>query len=182
MHPEFEFYVELNNLKHEENVMIKSQGKFRKVDGTLFKHELDASLSKLPDGESFRFLIVDDKPNRVLPQLTYLFSVLLKVISDQLPDHPPTEALYRYFEEEFAPLHTCKINGEVYEYTDLKRERVVDVGKFVESVTEFARKEWHLEIPENKDLKKPENAELYSQAYLQQEVDWCRFLSSKNKK
>lgn len=162
--------------------MIKGQGRFRKVDGNLFKHELDASLDKLPDGESFKFLIVDDKPNRVLPQLTYLFSVLLKVISDQLPEHPSTEALYRYFEDEFAPLHTCKINGEVYEYTDLKREKAVDVGKFIESITEFARTEWHLEIPENKDLRKPENAELYSQAYLQQEVDWCRFLSSKNKK
>ena len=162
--------------------MIKGQGKFRKQGEILFKHELDDVLAKLPDCESFRFLIVDDKPNRVLPQLTYLFSVLLKVISDQLPDHPPTEALYRYFEDEFAPLHTCKINGEVYEYTDLKREKSVDVGKFIESVTEFARTEWHLEIPENKDLRDPEKAELYSQAYLNQQVDWCRFLSSKNKK
>ena len=162
--------------------MIKGQGKFRKMNETLFKQELDDVLARLPDCESYKFLIVDDKPNRLLPQLTYLFSVLLKVISDQLPDHPSTEALYRYFEDEFAPLHTCKINGEVYEYTDLKREKSVDVGKFIENVTEFARKEWHLEIPENKDLKKPENAEHYSQAYLQQEVDWCRFLSSKNKK
>ena len=162
--------------------MIKGQGKFRKIDGNLCKHELDASLPKLHDGASFKLLIVEEKPNRVLPQLTYLFSVLLKVISDQLPGHPPTEALYRYFEDEFAPLHTCKINGEVYEYTDLKREKSVDVGKFIETVTEFARNEWHLDIPENKELRKSENAELYSQAYLQQEVDWCRFLSSKNKK
>ena len=162
--------------------MIKGQGKFRKIAGTLQKRELDVVLDELPDGENFKFLIVDDKPNRVLPQLTYLFSVLLKVISDQLPDHPSTSALYRYFEDEFAPLHTCTINGERYEYCDLKREKAIDVGKFIEKVAEFARTEWNLEIPENKDLRKPENNELYSQAYLQQEVDWCRFLSSKNKK
>lgn len=162
--------------------MIKGQGKFRKIAGNLFKHELDEALDKLPDGESFRFLIVDDQPNRVLPHLTYLFSVLLKVISDQLPDHPSTESLYRYFEDEFAPIHTCTINGERYEYCDLKREKSVDVGKFIEKVTEFARSEWHLDIPENKELKNPENVGVYSQAYLNQQVDWCRFLSSKNKK
>ena len=162
--------------------MIKGQGKFRKIAGNLFKHELDEALEKLPDGESFRFLIVDDKPNRVIPHLTYLFSVLLKVISDQLPEHPSTEALYRYFEDEFAPLHTCVINGERYEYCDLKREKSVDVGIFIEKVTDYVRKEWHLEIPERMELKHPENADIYSQAYLEQQVDWCRFLSSKNKK
>ncbi len=161
--------------------MIKAKGQFRKIAGTLQKNDLDVELEKLPDGENFKFLIVDDKPNRVLPQLTYLFSVLLKAISDQLPEHPSTSALYRYFEDEFAPLHTCIINGEQYEYCDLKREKAVDVGNFIERVAEFAQKEWHLVIPENNDLRKPENNELYSQAYLQQEVDWCRFLSSKNK-
>ena len=159
--------------------MIKGQGKFRKIDGNLFKHELDASLAKLPDGENFKFLIVDDKPNRVLPQLTYLFSVLLKVISDQLPGHPPTEALYRYFEVMFAPRHTEMVNGKQFEYCDLKSEKTVDVSDFIERVIEYAQKSWNITVATNESLRNADNREFYSLAYQNQEVNWNKFISSK---
>ena len=162
--------------------MIKGKGKFRKICGELQKKELDSVLDGLPDGENFLFLIVDDKPNRQIPQLTYLFSVLLKAISQQLPEHPGTKALYRYFEDMFSPLHTCKINGETYEWTDLKREKATDVGKFIERVAEYARKRWKMDIPDVEGLKFPENREQYSLAYLQQEADWSKFISSKKNK
>lgn len=161
--------------------MIKGQGKLRKIDGHLIKNELDDALAKLPDCENFKFLIVDDKPNRVLPQLTYLFSVLLKAISDQDENHPSTSALYRYFEEKFAPPHTSTIQGVEYEYFDLKREKAVDVGNFIERVAEYAQDEWGMEVPDIKELKTPEENECYSKAYLMQEIDWRRFISSKTK-
>ena len=162
--------------------MIKGKGRIRKICGALQKKELEEALDKLPDGENYKFLIVDDKPNRQLPQLTYLFSVLLSAISQQLPGKPGTEALYRYFEDMFAPLHTCNINGEVYEWTDLKREKSNDIGKFIERVAEHARKKWGLEIPDIEGCRLPENSELFSRAYLKQEADWSKFISSKKNK
>ena len=50
--------------------MIKGKGRIRKICGALQKKELEEALEKLPDGENYKFLIVDDKPNRQLPQLT----------------------------------------------------------------------------------------------------------------
>ena len=155
------------------------KGLFRKIDGQLAKRELDDALEKLPDNTSYSFLIVDERPNRALPYLTILFSVVLKAISDQLPGNPSTEALYRYFEQKFAPRHTCMIHGLEYEYYDLKREKNIDIGNFIERVAKFAREKWDIEIPDGDLLKDPKQRELYSEVYKKQEVDWSRFISSR---
>ena len=160
--------------------MIKAKGKLVKVDGVLHDDDLRTALAKLQDGMEYDFLIVDHKRNRNLPSLSYLFSVVLKYLSDALPEHPDTKALYRYFEDGFAPLHTCIINGEQFEYCDLKSEKIVDVDNFIERVVKYSRDTWGIEIPDKEELREQENRELYSQAYLNQDADWSSFISSRN--
>lgn len=162
--------------------MIK-KGKFRKFNGQLIDDELKAVYDKLPDNKEYVFVIADEGKNRNLPYLTYLFSVVLKYLSDKLPDHPSTTALYKYFEGISAPIHTCTVNGEQFEYCELKSEKSIDVNNFIERVVEYASKNWGIEVPRNETLAKPENRELYSQAYLKQDIDWNSVISSlKNSK
>lgn len=157
--------------------MIKGKGKMKKVAGHLFDNELREACQKLPDNENYLFLIVDDGKNKNLPYLSYLFSVVLKYLSDALPDHPSTTALYKFFEERFAPRHSCTINGKQFEYCELKSEKQSDVNNTIEKIVEYAQVQWGIEVPRQEDLKTPEQRELHSQAYLNQEVQWSSFLS-----
>lgn len=157
--------------------MIK-KGKFRKFNGRILDDELETVCDKLPDNKEYVFVIADEGKNRNLPYLTYLFSVVLKYLSDSLPDHPSTTALYKFFEDMYAPLHTCIVNGEQFEYCELKSEKSIDVNNFIERVVEYASKNWGIEVPRNEVLAKPENRELYSQAYLKQDIDWSSVISS----
>lgn len=159
--------------------MIKGKGKLRKVIGHTFIDEFKKVCEKLPDNENYLFVVCDDTRNRNLPYLSYFFSVVLKYISDSLPNHPGTTALYRYFEDMFAPIHIVEINNEQFEYCDLKSEKASDVNGVIEKVVEYALKEWGIEVPRNEDLRDPEMRELHSQAYLNQEVDWSNFISSR---
>lgn len=161
--------------------MIKGQGAIKKVEGVLYRDELMAALMKLPDNQDYEFLIVDKNRNRSLPHTTYLFSVVLPQISEQLPDHPPTEALYRYFEDMFAPLYDVTINGEEYQYSDLKREKTLIIGEFCEKIVDFAEKKWKIKVMSQEDLKDAKNSQLYSEAYKNNEVGWAKFLSHRNK-
>jgi len=79
----------------------------------------------------------------------------------------------------FAPIHTSKINGQQFGYCELKSEKARDVNDIIEKVVEYAQKEWGIEVPRNEDLREPELRELHSQAYLNQEVDWSNFISSR---
>lgn len=158
--------------------MIKGKGSIRKVCGRLFDDDLQKACGKLPDNQEYDFLIVDKKKNKTLPYTQYLFAVVLRYLSGVLPDHPKAIALYKYFEDMYAPIHTCTINGEQFEYCELKSEKVVDVNNFIERVVEYAQKEWGIEVPRNADLATPENRELYSQAYLNQDLDWSSVISS----
>jgi hypothetical protein len=157
--------------------MIKGKGKMKKVAGHLFDNELKEACAKLPDNENYLFLIVDDGKNKNLPYLSYLFSVVLKYLSDALPDHPGTTALYKFFEQLYAPKHTCTINGERIEYRELKSEKQSDVNNVIEKIVEYALENWGIEVPRQEDLKTPELRELHSQAYLNQEADWSSFIS-----
>lgn len=159
--------------------MIKGKGTFRKVAGTLQDEELKKALSKLPDNQSFEFVIVDQKDNRLLPYQIYLFNVVLKSISEQLDDHPSTEALYRYFEEKFAPPHICTIHGEKFTYFNLKGERKDDVVNFVERISEYVQKHWNIEFPDIQELKDVKVRDSYATAYLKQDIDWSNFISSR---
>ena len=150
-----------------------------KVAGHAVIDEFRKACEELPDNGKYQFVICDDKKNRNLPFLSYFFSVVLKYISDALPDHPGTKALYRYFEDMYAPIHTVRINGRQFKYCDLKSEKAVDVNGVIEKVVEYALQEWGIEVPRQDDMKDPEMRELYSQAYLNQEVDWSNFISSR---
>lgn len=159
--------------------MIRGKGKLMKVAGHTVVDEFRRACEKLPDNENYLFVICDDKRNRNLPFLSYFFSVVLKYISDSLPDHPGTTALYKYFEDMFAPIHTVKINDEQFQYCDLKSEKSSDVNDVIEKVVEYALKEWGIDVPRKEDMRDPKMRELYSQAYLNQEVEWSNFISSR---
>jgi len=159
--------------------MIRGKGKMKKVAGHVFDDELRTALDKLPDNENYLFLIVDDGKNKNLPYLSYLFSVVLKYLSDALPDHPSSTALYKFFEDMYAPIHTCTINGEQFEYCELKSEKQIDVNETIEKIVEYASEHWGIEVPRQDELKTPELRELHSQAYLNQEANWSSFISSR---
>lgn len=150
-----------------------------KVAGHTVIDEFKRACDKLPDNNDYLFVICDDKKNKNLPYLSYLFSVVLKYISDSLPSHPGTTALYKFFEDMFAPIHTSTINGQQFEYCELKSEKASDVNDVIERIVEYALKEWGIEVPRQEDLKDPAIRELHSQAYLNQEVDWSNFISSR---
>lgn len=161
--------------------MIKGKGMIQKVAGTTFYPDFKEACNKLPDNNDYLFVICDNKKNRNLPFLSYLFSVVLNYISDALPNKPGTTALYRFFEEMFAPIHSSEINGKKFLYRDLKSERSADVNEVIEKIVEYALEEWGIEVPRQDEMKDPAIRELYSQAYLNQEVDWSSFISSRNK-
>ena len=98
-----------------------------------------------------------------------------------MPGHPSPIAVYKYFERKFAPVHTCTIDGEQFEYCELKSEKSIDVNNFIEMVVEYVSEKWGIEVPRNETLAKPENRELHSQAYLMQDIDWNSVISSLKK-
>lgn len=160
--------------------MIK-KGTIKKFNGKLLGGDFQLAFEKLPDNQDYLFVIADQKKNRNLPYIQYLFSVVLKYLSDKLPGHPAPIALYKYFEEMYAPVHTCIIDGKRYQYRELKTEKSIDVNNVIEKVVEYALNNWGIEVPRNETLAKPENRELYSQAYLNQDIDWNSVISSLNK-
>ena len=157
--------------------MIK-KGKFQKFNGKLIADELESVCNKLADNKEYIFAIADFGKARNLPYTTYLFSVVLTYLSKNLSDHPTPVALYKFFEDMYAPIHTCTINGKQFEYCELKSEKSIDVNNFIERVVEYASKEWGIEVPRNETMAKPEYRELYSQAYINQDVDWSSVISS----
>jgi hypothetical protein len=101
--------------------------------------------------------------------LKYLFGIVLKEISDQLPEHPPVDALYRYFEELYAPIRACNIQGEKYEYFDLKSEKSIEVNDVIEKIIYHAESEWGVRgILRKDELKAPEARAPYMDAYAHQ--------------
>lgn len=159
--------------------MLKGKGKITKVAGHAVLDEVKEACAKLPDNQEYLFVICDNTKNRNLPFLSYLFSVVLNYISSALSDHPSVTALYKYFEDMFAPIHSQNINGQQYEYCELKSEKSTDVNEVIEKIVEYALKEWGIEIPRAEDMKDPQMREFYSQAYLNQEVDWSNYISSR---
>lgn len=143
--------------------MIKKHGSFevRKEGADL--EELQDFADTLSDGE-YEYVIYDKNKNRSLPHLKYLFGVILKTISDKHPDHPTVDALYRYFEEVYAPIHICKIDGLNYEYFDLKNEPTSEVNYVIQCIVHHATKEWGITFPERDFLKLPEARQLYVEA------------------
>lgn len=144
--------------------MIKSKGIIMVQGDYADMKEFKDSLDNLPDGE-YGYLLFDKQKNRSLPQLKYLFGVVLKTISENLPDHPSIDALYRYFEEIYAPIHTCYINGEKYEYFDLKNEKSIEMDDVIEKIIHHATNQWNISILSKEEIKASEAREPYMDAY-----------------
>lgn len=157
------FALETERNRHD---MIKKRGTFevRKEGADL--EELISFADNLPEDE-YEYVIYDKNKNRSLPQLKYLFGVVLKIISEQHPDHPPVDALYRWFEQVYAPLHSCIIEGQEFEYVDLKNENSVEMDYVIQRIIRHAHQKWGIKIPDRDVLKAPEARELYTDAYAE---------------
>lgn len=154
--------------------MIRKKGLIEVLCGEADTKELLDSLDNLQDGE-YKFLIYDEAKNRSLPQLKYLFGIVLKTISDALPGHPKIDALYRYFEEVYAPIHVCEIDGEKFEYFDLKNEKPIELDNVIKKIVQHAAKQWNIKIEERDALRLPGAQEAYIGAYTEM---WKHHLSS----
>ena len=148
--------------------MLKKKGEVVIHDGIALQGALHDSIKALPSG-GYNFIIYDGKKNRPLPQLKYLFGVVLKTISENLPDHPNVDALYRYFEEVYAPMHTAYIDGEKFEYFDLKNEKSIEMDDVIERIIHHAKTQWNITIPDRDKMMAPEAKEIYADAYIE---DW----------
>ena len=151
----------------QKSSMIHEKGILHIRDGDPDTGELLESVRNLEDGE-YGYLLFDKEKNKALPNLKYLFGHVLKVISDELPDHPPVDALYRYFEEIYAPIRTCHVQGEIYEYFDLKGEKSIEMNNGIEKIIHHAETEWSIKILERKELSTPGAREPYMDAYASQ--------------
>lgn len=148
--------------------MLRSQSRLIVQDCEAATQELHLAIENLEDGD-YTVLIFDDAKNKSLNNLKYLFGVVLKSISDQLPGHPPVNALYRYFEEEYAPIHVCHLpDGQTYSYYDLKNEKAAEMNKVIESIVHHVKTEWGIDIKPKKEVNAPEAKELWAGAYTDQ--------------
>lgn len=148
--------------------MLRSQARLIVQDGRAANQEVDWAIGSLKDGD-YTVLILDDAKNKSLPQLKYLFGVVLKSVSDQLPSHPPVDALYRYFEEIYAPIHTCNLpGGEKFEYFNLKNEKASELNELIESIVKHCDTEWGIKVMPKDKAKMPEAKELWAGAYTDQ--------------
>lgn len=153
-----------NKTKH--HAMMKKKGIINVYDGSADINELQRSVDKLSDGE-YAFFIFDNSKNRSLPQLKYLFGVVLKTISQKLDSHPSPEALYRYFEEVYAPIHKSNIQGEEFEYFDLKNEKSIELDNVIEMIIQHATDQWGIKIPTKEEIREAEAREPYAEAYAE---------------
>ena len=135
--------------------------------------ELQSEIRKLPDGE-YAFYICDKKPNNTLPRMKYLFGVVLKIISEELPDHPSTEVLYRKFEKMFAPVRETRIFRNYFRYQDLKNCSPQELDDVIEKIILFSSENLGIELKERLDYKKWEVSEAYIGAYNDQWTDYNR--------
>ena len=148
--------------------MIKAKGIVEVHEGYADTDELMDSVDTLPNGQ-YGYLLFDKQKNRSLPQLKFLFGYLLKTLSEELEGHPEPEALYRYFEELYAPIHTCQIPNEAapYEYFDLKNENAAEMDFVIEKVIHHAKSEWNIDLLSRDQLKASEAQEAYAGAYAE---------------
>jgi len=146
--------------------MIREKGIIEVREGYADTDELLDSVDNLEDGE-YGFLLFDKKKNRSLPQLKFLFGYILPTISEELESHPEPEALYRYFEEIYAPIHSCKIPGEAeeFEYFDLKNEPATEMDFVIEKIIHHAMSEWQIDLLSRDRLKAAEAQEAFAGAY-----------------
>lgn len=153
----------LSKLKQTSYDMIKKHGTFEVHKDCADLEELLDFVDTLPEGD-YHYVIYDKKKNPSLPQLKYLFGVVLKTISEKHPEHPTVDALYRFFEQVYAPIHVCEIEGEKFEYFDLKNDKPSEVCDVIQRIVHHATKHWGITFPERDFLKLPEARQLFVEA------------------
>lgn len=148
--------------------MIRAKGVIDIHDGYADTSELLDSVDFLPNGE-YGYLLFDKQKSRSLPQLKFLFGYVLKTLNEKLEGHPEPEALYRYFEELYAPIRVCNIPGEdeQYEYFDLKNEPAAEMDFVINKIIHHAKTEWGIDLLTNGAIKASEAQELYAGAYAE---------------
>lgn len=131
--------------------------------------KIENVLTELKEDETLNVVVFSDvKPNPALPSLKYLNGVVLKTISDALPEHPPVAALYSYFEEMFAPILEHEIAGEKYQYFDLKKCKVAEMDAVIDKIIKFSKTEWNIDVLSKIEVKSPEASVAYIDAYTNQ--------------
>ena len=152
--------------------MLKAEIKIIKFGDEIHQESLNGALNALPDGD-YSILIFDQQKNKALNQLKYLFGIVLKAISKELPEHPDVDALYRYFEEMFAPIYYVKISGEngEYSYYNLKGEKQQVLSRVTEQIINYALSEWGIKVLTRENISSPEAKALYAGAYSEQWKD-----------
>lgn len=149
------------------SIILKQVANHRNTGDIL--SQVEESLNSIKDDEEVNVVLFSDKkPNPALPQLKYLNGIVLKTISDGLPDHPPVAALYSYFEEMFAPILENTIAGVTYQYFDLKKSKVTEMDAVIDQIIKFAKNEWGIDVLTKIESKKPEAFEAYVGAYANQ--------------
>lgn len=146
--------------------MIKKKGVISVYEDDTGIEGLIKDVENLPEGE-YSYLIFDGNKNRPLPQLKYLFGVVLKTISNSLPTHPSVDALYRYFEEMYSPIHISVIDNKRYEYRSLKNEKAIEVNDVIDKIINHATEKWGIKIPTQDEICASESKEVYAGAYLE---------------
>lgn len=141
-------------------------------DGQPDLREFENGLEKLEDGE-YGYLLFDKEKNKTLPQLKYLHGIVLKTISEKLPNHPPVSALYRYFEGLYAPELLCQIQGKTFSYVDLKGCKSSEMNEVIEKIIHHSKNQWNIDVLSRENLKLPECSEAYAGAYAE---DWTNYL------
>ena len=72
--------------------------------------------------------------------------------------------MYRYFEEVYAPIHTTYINGEKYEYFDLKNEKSIEMDDVIGMIIHHAAEQWGIKILSREELSSKEAQGNYADA------------------
>jgi hypothetical protein len=163
--------------------VIKKHGTIRIQGDTRDLTELNDALAQLKDDE-YLFVFANKDKNRAMNKLVYFHSVVLRTIAEKLaeknPDSDPAPpmALYRYFEELFAPIHTCKVNEKEYDYFDLKSENASEIGMVIEKTIQYVKKKWGIHVPTEEELNTAPYYKMYAEAYMNQwKGYWSEFLS-----
>lgn len=106
--------------------------------------------------------------------MKYLYAVVLKTISEELPEHPKVEVLYRKFEKMFAPTRTTKLFKNEFSYQDLKNCSSSELDEVIQKIIWFASENLGIEVMQRLDFRPSEVTEAYVGAYNEQWEDYNR--------
>lgn len=146
------------SIKIKEIVSVGDNGEMDVDDFSI----VEKQIKQLLPG-SYSIFICDAKKNRTLPQLKYLFGVVLKMISKE--SGIEANDLYRIFEKKYAPQKVVEFEGEEFIVQDLKKVTSKEMGLIIEQIIEFADVELGIRIPTQEELREPTAQEIYVDAY-----------------